>query len=249
MSTQSNVSVAASQRGPSPSWAAGGTATSYFQSGAAVVIAPLLPRLVRLKPVRLPLERGEGVRLARRGGIELTVEAVEIVVERGDGRVRRETRRGGCPDRVQPGRPRRDRCQQRVAVGGARGLGQALLRQLRHVADDLRPEAAAGAPTAGPEGADTGPGLAHDVEVVAHREGRALEQRASDVAARVRGGEAEQQAAGVGVEERRALTVEVRQGEEAAGPGAGAGGLLEQRLVRDIAGDALHPDGERAGDV
>src|SRR5450759_1893451 len=224
MSTQSNVSVAASQRGPSPSWAAGGTATSYFQSGTAVVIAPLLPRLVLLKRVRLPLERGEGVRLARRGGIELTVEAVELVVERGDGRVGGEAHPFCRPNRVQPGRPRRDRCQQRVAVGGARGLGQALLRQLRHVAHDLRPEAAAGTSTAGPKGADAGAGLAHDVEVVAQREGRALEQRARGVAARVRGRKAEQQAARVGVEERRALAVEVRQGEEAAGPGAG--GLL-----------------------
>src|SRR5674536_260439 len=102
MSTQSNVPVAASQRGPSPSCASGGTATSYFQSGAAVVIAPLLPRLVVLTPIRAPLERGEGVRLARRGGVELTVEAVELVVERRRPRIRRNAIRDCGPGRVQP---------------------------------------------------------------------------------------------------------------------------------------------------
>ena len=185
----------------------------------------------RLSMVALP--GGERVRLRQRRERQLTEPPVEIVVQ---GSATKRAARRACarrhPFRLERRGPDGDGREQRRADARPVGTLAHVLHESGHIGDDLRPEQLRRAAAAAAQTRDRGPCLAHHLEVLAHGEGGRFEKRAEYVAAPVRGGQAEERAAQVGVEPRRALPGEVRQGEEAAGAGTGALGLVEELVVR-----------------
>src|SRR5215212_8185728 len=128
------------------------------------------------------LQVGQRVRGLARGGVELTVYPVELVVDPTVLRPRLDGLRDGVPVGVGLREPDGPRGQQGVPVGGPDGLLGQVLRPAGHVGDDLGPQPSLRPAPDRHQPLSPAPCVAHELEDVPYAVSRRLEHRPVEVA-------------------------------------------------------------------
>ena len=138
-----------------------------------------------------------------------------------------------------------DRGQQRRAECATLLGGEQFHRLAVDIGLDLPPERAARSASAETDLRNGNLQFGEQGKRVAQAEGDALHHRADEVGARVRGGDADECGAGLGVEVRRALSEEVRRPEHSIAGGGDSRGLGGQLVVRHAGGEGVSQPAQR----
>ncbi len=170
-----------------------------------------------------------GVAVAR---VEVEVDPVQLVVERLGGGVGLDGVDDGHPVGFEGGNIRDDAAPEAghegVSEGSADGAVGNVLANAGDVADDLHPEPVPGAAANGDEPFRGGAHFGHHLEVVPGAERGSFQGGAEEVGGGVAERQADVRAAGIGILERGALSLEVGEADEAAGARRGVGGGCDE---------------------